>query len=565
MSGEERLLILRARQGDAEAFGALIAARRSPLVLLVAATLGDWNEAEDALQEALWKAFTHLPGLREPEAFDGWLRRIVINVARDHLRSALGRVRREGAPAGHPGDLEALLAATSGPGTAPDALWADREACGAILEAIAALPPLQRRAGRLSWVAGVPAAEVARLLGISPDSVHAALHRARHRLGAMFYAKGDWRRDVERMADGIVRLAGYPGMVENIVQVVRKARPQLPVAAVDLHATAEMRLRLFWAEAPALEPPPPAEEALPLEGLADAAGFDLEPFGQRLSRFTVGGRLYGLPYADTPHLFLYNAEMLARVGLPLPAHDWTWEEFFGYCRRLAAAGLPPCDAASPNTWDVMLVGEELGATREHPEPLADAVAFVRDWRRQGFAAPHEVPDWCFGQWLSCRHCFFTLQYGHGPGLFRDPRYTGFRWGVAPYPRFRRSDPPVRYWFHWALQIAGTAPDPTEAFAVARAVFEAGPVPALDDLPAYRTPEVLRAWRGQPLPLGRECLFELDAATGPLYVPAHFIALPGAEPALTAMLEEQLSPAEGIARVREGVAAYRTGARVTFGD
>ena len=48
MSGEERLLILRARQGDAEAFGALIAARRSPLVLLVAATLGDWDEAEDA-------------------------------------------------------------------------------------------------------------------------------------------------------------------------------------------------------------------------------------------------------------------------------------------------------------------------------------------------------------------------------------------------------------------------------------------------------------------------------------------------------------------------------------
>jgi len=43
--------------------------RRARLLLMLAATLGDWQEAEDALQEVLWRAFRHLSRLREPEAF----------------------------------------------------------------------------------------------------------------------------------------------------------------------------------------------------------------------------------------------------------------------------------------------------------------------------------------------------------------------------------------------------------------------------------------------------------------------------------------------------------------
>ena len=567
MTGEDRLLVVRSQNGDAEAFGALIAARRSQLLVLAAATLGDWDEAEDALQDALWKAFTGLRGLRQPEAFDAWLRRVLVSAARDHLRAAVGRLRREGGPGGSAQDLEDLAVGRLGEPEVP----ADREACAAILGAIAALPPTQRRAGRLAWVAGLPAPEVARLLGCSPDSIHAALHRARGRLGAVFYAKGDWARDVNVVPEGTVRLAGYPG-VRRLVEGVQRAHADLPVTAVELHAAAEMRMRLFWAEAPALEAAPPPEEALPLDGLLDAAGLDLEPFGPRLARFTVDGRLYALPHQDTPHLFLYNADLLARAGLPLPASDWTWEHFFGYCRRLAAAGLHALSMHSPNAWDAMLVAEELGATRDRPEPFARAVEFVREWERQGWAAPQEVPDWAFGQWLNRRCAFFTLQYGHGnyifdrsPSPWGDRRYRPFRWGVAPVPRFRRSDPPVRYWFHDALQIAGTAPDPTLAFRVAQSILTEGPPPVVDNLPAYRTPRIMEAWLAQDLPLGKECLLELDAATDPLYVPGHFFALPGVGEAISGMLDGSLSAPEGIGRIRAGVAAYRAGERVAFND
>ena len=109
MTDEQRTLVLKAQAGDTEAFGALAAARRGGLLVLLAATLGDWDEAEDVLQDAPWRAFPGLRSLREPAGFDAWLRRIALNVARDHLRAGLARLRREGEPVGGPADLDRLL------------------------------------------------------------------------------------------------------------------------------------------------------------------------------------------------------------------------------------------------------------------------------------------------------------------------------------------------------------------------------------------------------------------------------------------------------------------------
>jgi len=564
MMDEQRTLVLMAQAGDTEAFGTLAAARRSGLLVLLAATVGDWDEAEDALQDALWRAFTGLRGLREPAGFDAWLRRIALNVARDHLRAGIARMRREGVPLGDAADLDGLLDAVERASEVASVRLTDREACADILTAIGALPPLSRRAGRLVWVAGLPQPQVADLLGISEDSVRSALHRGRRRLGAMFYAKGDWRRDVEVVPEGTIRVAGYP-LVGDVVTRMREFRPDLQATAVDPHAEADVRMRLFWAEAPGRAPAPPPAEALPLDGLADAAGFDLDPFEDRLARFTVGGRLYGLPHHDTPHLFVYNADLLQRAGLELPRADWTWDEFFGYCRRCAAAGLQPINMCSPNAWEVALVAEQLGATRDRLEPVREALAFVQDWQRQGFTAPYQEPDWAFGRFLAGEYVFYIMQAGHPAHWFRDPRFRPIRWGVVPMPRFRRSDPPVRYWFHYALQIPGTAPDPTAAFAVAQSIFTQGPVSEFDDLPAHRTPEAMRAWMAQPLPLGKECLLDLSAATDPLYEPLHLFALPGGSEALAAMIEGEITAEEGLRRLRAGVDAHRAGERRVFRD
>ena len=48
--------------------------------------LGDATEAQDAVQDALVKAWRSWPTLRDPEAFGPWFDRIVVNVCRDRLR-----------------------------------------------------------------------------------------------------------------------------------------------------------------------------------------------------------------------------------------------------------------------------------------------------------------------------------------------------------------------------------------------------------------------------------------------------------------------------------------------
>jgi RNA polymerase sigma-70 factor (ECF subfamily) len=82
----ETELIERARQGDREAFGLLIAPRASMLYATAQRILRDLDAAEDATQDALVTAWTKLLRLRDPERFDGWLRRILVHACYDECR-----------------------------------------------------------------------------------------------------------------------------------------------------------------------------------------------------------------------------------------------------------------------------------------------------------------------------------------------------------------------------------------------------------------------------------------------------------------------------------------------
>jgi len=100
-----------------------------------------------------------------------------------------------------------------------------------------------------------------------------------------------------------------------------------------------------------------------------------------------------------------------------------------------------------------------------------------------------------------------------------------------------------------VAVRGTAPDPIAAFAAIRGQFTDGPGPAGGELPAHRTPEATRAWRNQPLPLGKECLLEVDHACGPLHTAAHLAAIPGAGAVLVALAEGEMDVETGLAALR----------------
>ncbi len=83
-------LVARAQHGDHEAFASLVRPHVDRLHGLAGLLLRDPSRAEDALQEALLRAWRDLPRLREAEKFDAWLRRLVVNASHDEGR----RLRR---------------------------------------------------------------------------------------------------------------------------------------------------------------------------------------------------------------------------------------------------------------------------------------------------------------------------------------------------------------------------------------------------------------------------------------------------------------------------------------
>ena len=75
----QRALVDRAKQGDSEAFDALARTVGDRCIAIAIRILRDLDIAEDAVQAALINAWRELPSLRDPDRFEPWLHRILIN------------------------------------------------------------------------------------------------------------------------------------------------------------------------------------------------------------------------------------------------------------------------------------------------------------------------------------------------------------------------------------------------------------------------------------------------------------------------------------------------------
>ena len=88
MSVEE---VERAMRGDHDAFAALVGASANRIFALASLILRDSDRAQDATQEAIVRAWRELPRLRDPERFEAWLRRMVVNACYDEGRKTRRR------------------------------------------------------------------------------------------------------------------------------------------------------------------------------------------------------------------------------------------------------------------------------------------------------------------------------------------------------------------------------------------------------------------------------------------------------------------------------------------
>ena len=137
---------------------------------------GNVEDAGDVAQESLISMARALPGFRGDASVSTWLYTIARRVCmKKRRRSAFAPAREDSLDAPDSTAAERL----ADPGANPEQTAANRELAAALTRAIDALDPPQREVLVLRDVEGLPAPEVARVLGISVDAVKSRLHRAR--------------------------------------------------------------------------------------------------------------------------------------------------------------------------------------------------------------------------------------------------------------------------------------------------------------------------------------------------------------------------------------------------
>jgi len=191
METDEQALIEAARRGDERAFSDLTEVHRTELTAYCYQMLGSFHDAEDAVQDALLRAWRRLGTFEGRSSMRSWLYAIVTNTALDIARR---RARRELSadygPAAGPGvgpeapvDEPIWLEPFPDPGqttVSPEARYELRESLElAFVVALQHLPPLQRAVLILREVAGFSAQEAAEQLGTSVPAINSALQRAR--------------------------------------------------------------------------------------------------------------------------------------------------------------------------------------------------------------------------------------------------------------------------------------------------------------------------------------------------------------------------------------------------
>lgn len=166
----QRDLVLRSMEGDRAAFTELGRLWIDRLYAAARLILVDQHRAEDATQEALLAAWRDLKGLRDPDRFDAWLRRVLVNACYREARKdqswrrAQARVEPLGSPEPDPAE------------------WAaDRDV---VDRAMRDLDPEQRTLVVLHYYLRLPVAETAMTLGIPVGTVKSRLSRTNERMRA---------------------------------------------------------------------------------------------------------------------------------------------------------------------------------------------------------------------------------------------------------------------------------------------------------------------------------------------------------------------------------------------
>ena len=179
----QRDLVERARKGDHDAFAELAGAAISRLDAAAWLMLRDVEQAKDAVQNALVRAWRDLPMLSDPDRFDAWVHRLLVNACIDEAR----RLRRH--------RLDVDLTTISMPASVLDdvSVVEDRDR---LERGFLRLEPEMRAVIVLHHYLDLPMPVVAATLGIPLGTAKSRLHRALVEMRAALDADSRLRGDL---------------------------------------------------------------------------------------------------------------------------------------------------------------------------------------------------------------------------------------------------------------------------------------------------------------------------------------------------------------------------------
>jgi RNA polymerase sigma-70 factor (ECF subfamily) len=155
--------IVRAQRGDHQAFEQVAAAMAGRLVGTATLILRDSDAVRDAVQETLIEVWRSLPSLRDPDAFEGWMHRILVRACHRSVRSSRRRA------------VEVQQLDIDRPNSSEESTVDDRDR---IARAFRRLTTEQRTALVLHHHLGLPLAESASILQIPTGTMKSRLNRA---------------------------------------------------------------------------------------------------------------------------------------------------------------------------------------------------------------------------------------------------------------------------------------------------------------------------------------------------------------------------------------------------
>jgi RNA polymerase sigma factor (sigma-70 family) len=172
MRTEDGYIIRKCLDGDPAAFGLLVDKYRSSLYALAYSKLGNFHDAQDIAQEAFIKAYRKLHTLRRSDNFLAWLYAITSNLCKNWIRAKSRRPDREFVEDQDPKSLDQTSINSYQENLVRESLH----------EALDSLPEIYREVLSLYYLGGMSVKEIAKFLGISPNTIIQRLNRGRLKL-----------------------------------------------------------------------------------------------------------------------------------------------------------------------------------------------------------------------------------------------------------------------------------------------------------------------------------------------------------------------------------------------